>query len=1140
MTTFNLILVLWWLLIHGVEVVWTHTTISSFSSINDVRNHAEIQISTNPFYHTVRTELQSISSTASPVICPLGHCRECSQCGTECCNCMSGAYCPGDDKQYLCNAGTANAFFNSSSVTSCLSCGSGNYSMPGATICSVCPVGTFAGASIGATSCTLCPTNTFNPNVGQSSITACQQCGAGKVSSLGSWKCSYSSSVVAGYTSLASSGGDGGPATLALFNNPSAIAFDPVYYNLMYVADTNNHVIRMVDLNAGIITRFAGVYGGSTASTLDGYLATQAYLYYPQDVKIDLSGNVYIADTKHCQIRVVDTITNIISTYAGYYVNSTSSAFSRGYCGYNADGGAATSSCLNYPTGIALDAAANLYIADSTNARIRYVSKSLGTMTTLIYGPSYFGSTWYPSSIAIDSTGKYVYVTVPNYVRIYKVTASGGMLSTYSVVAGGGSSAWTVATSFAAMKRNGTSIYLPNPNGPALDQFGNLYFSDITHGMVGVINNVTGMVSLVMGTGYPGYHGDDGPATQVSLNNPAKISFDPLGNFYVADQSNGRIRKAAIGQSAPSCPPGQVWYSTQCNGCCICPAGYYCPGDNYQHICPANTYSTALGATLTSTCLPCPTGTFSSPGSVISSACSNNQLMVVAGNPYSFGNTGNSGAATSATMYYPHDVAVDSSNNLYILDLQYNVVRKVNSTTGIITTVAGNGGTCSYGYSPTTSGSPRTTYFLMNARYQSSTSCGDVGAATSATFNDPYGIAVDISGNLFIADRGNLVVRKMTASTRIMSTVTGHGYASSSQVVTGVTYACGTCYQTCYLQCCNTCDYSCSCSWGFCCCCKTACNSVECGTSNCKPYDCNPYTCNSVMCPYYYTVYSAGFGGDNGAATSAYLNSPSGVAVDISGNLYIADTGNNRIRMVAATTQVITTLVYTGTTGATYLSSPWRIAVDQKRNVFIADTNRHVIRKYTAATNVVTVYAGIDGIRGSTGDNKRASKAKLYSPIGIAIDYLGNVYIADTNNYRIRRVDWGPGNNLNITTVAGNGLCCWAGDSPTPVNSYLTSDMNGLAVTPYGTLYLPSENKYSVRAVQVPISGNLGTTCGDCYLPSSAGSFCCQTCSQVVAAQIALQLTYNSLCFVQCNPNGCPAACSASACSTTPSPTGQW
>ena len=104
----------------------------------------------------------------------------------------------------------------------------------------------------------------------------------------------------------------------------------------------------------------------------------------------------------------------------------------------------------------------------------------------------------------------------------------------------------------------------------------------------------------------------------------------------------------------------------------------------------------------------------------------------------------------------------------------------------------------------------------------------------------------------------------------------------------------------------------------------------------------------------------------------------------------------------------------------------------------------------------------------------------------------------------------------------------------------MTSDMNGLAVTPYGTLYFPSENKYSVRSMQVPISGNLGTTCGNCYLPSSAGSLCCQTCDQVKAAHAALQLMYTSLlCFAQCNPTGCPATCSASPCATTASPTGQ-
>ena len=767
------------------------------------------------------------------------------------------------------------------------------------------------------------------------------------MSNLGSWKCSYSTSVAAGYTSLTGSGAasDGGPATLAMFNYPSAIAFDPKLYNLMYIVDSTNHVIRMVDLNTGIITRFAGIYGGSSAYSYNGYSATSAYLYLPQDVKVDLSGNVYIADTNHCEIRIVDAITNIISLYAGYTGGSTFSAAYNGNYGFNGDGGAATYSYLNYPNGIALDASANLYIADSKNLRIRYINKATGIITTLIYGANYFGLYWYPSSITVNPSGTVVYITVPIYASylygyVYKLTTNGGILSTYSVVAGvgGGASTWTVATSFMTMDRAGTSVYLPNPTGIALDPSGNVYFSDVTHGMVGVINTASNMVSSFMGTGYPGYRGDDGPATQISLNNPANIAFDPLGNFYVADQYNGRIRQAAIGQSAPSCAAGQVWYSSQCIGCCTCPAGYYCPGDNYQHPCPVNTYSTALGATLETTCLSCPSGSFSTIGSTSILSCTNAALTVVAGNPYSAGNAGNNGAATSATMYYPYDVAVDSSNNLYILDLNYNVVRKV-STSGIIITVAGTGSTCNYGYSSSDNGGQ---YFYMTARYQSSSSCGDGSAATSATFNNAYGIAVDISGNLFIADRGNLVVRKVTATGTAagkISTVAGHGYASSSQQV-AYYWACQTCYKTCYSPCyvtnCNTCNYACICVCIFscgCCCCTNGANCSECGSTTTSysctdyPYNCSGYACGS--CPSYYTYYSAGFGGDGYAATSAYLYNPSGVAVDISGNLYIADTGNNCIRMVTATTQIITTLISTSTTGATYLSSPWRIAVDQ-------------------------------------------------------------------------------------------------------------------------------------------------------------------------------------------------------------------
>jgi len=174
--------------------------------------------------------------------------------------------------------------------------------------------------------------------------------------------------------------------------------------------------------------------------------------------------------------------------------------------------------------------------------------------------------------------------------------------------------------------------------------------------------------------------------------------------------------------------------------------------------------------------------------------------------------------------------------------------------------------------------------------------------------------------------------------------------------------------------------------------------------------------------------------------------------------------------------------------------------------------------KYTVATSTQSTIAGISYVAGSTGDYGLAVKAKLNSPTAIAVDFLGNVYIADNNNYRIRRIDWGPGKSLNITTVAGSGVCCWSGVNNegvllTKLGGGGTGDTYGLAVTAYGTMYLTSQYKYAVRALPVPPSGlSPDGACGSCYLPSGAGSLCCQTCAQVKAAYVAMGLTtYNAL-----------------------------
>ena len=322
--------------------------------------------------------------------------------------------------------------------------------------------------------------------------------------------------IVAGSQRLGSDGdllpsdggysGDGGPATLAQLSYPNGVAVDG--QGNIYIADTYNNVIRMVNGVTGYITTVAGnetigsVFGGGGYSG-DGGPATLATLSFPSGVAVDVQGNIYIADTNNNVIRMVTKCAGYITTVAGNYT-STSFVIGGSYNlgGYSGDGGPATLAKLNQPIGIAVDVKGNIYIGDTFNHLIRMVTKSTGYITTV--------------------AGNYT-ITV---ARNDTIGSSGG--GGYS---GDGGPA--------------TLARLRNPNGVAVDLKGNIYFADSGNDLIRMVTKCTGYITTVAGnltTEGSVHGGDGGPATLATLNYPSDVDVDVQGSIYIADSFRSAIR----------------------------------------------------------------------------------------------------------------------------------------------------------------------------------------------------------------------------------------------------------------------------------------------------------------------------------------------------------------------------------------------------------------------------------------------------------------------------------------------------------------------------------------------------------------------------------------------------------------------
>lgn len=323
---------------------------------------------------------------------------------------------------------------------------------------------------------------------------------------------------------------------------------------------------------------------------------------------------------------------------------------------------------------------------------------------------------------------------------------------------------------------------------------------------------------------------------------------------------------------------------------------------------------------------------------------------------------------------------------------------------------------------------------------------GDNIPATQAKVFQPDGVAFDSAGNLFIADAGNQLIRRVDARTGIITTVAG-SYSP--------TYRCdfggdgGPADQAIL---CSP-DFITFDRWD---------NLYIADTANqrIRRVDRRTHIITTVA-----GNGTAGFSGDGGPAASAQFRDPNGLHFDAFGNLYIADTGNDRVRRIDGQTGIISTVAGNGTGGDgglaidAQLGLVFDIAFDLEGNLFISDRGPNTVRRVDHRTGIITTVAG-NGTLGYGGDGGPATEAELNGPVGLAVDWLGNLYIADENNSRVRRVDR---RTRIITTIAGTDVSGFNGDGPAA-----TAELNFvIALAVHGNkLYLADIGNQRVRRIE--------------------------------------------------------------------------
>ncbi|MBI3851275.1 MAG: HYR domain-containing protein [Verrucomicrobia bacterium] len=670
------------------------------------------------------------------------------------------------------------------------------------------------------------------------------------------------------------------------------------------------------------------------------------------------------------------TSPGIITTIAG-----------NGTAGFGGDGGPAASASFNYPRGLATDSAGNVFIADLSNNRIRRWEAASGTLSTVAGngtagfsgdgGPATSAQLYHPYSVAVDSHGN-VYIADQQNSCIRKVEAASGTITTFAGMGG--------SAGFSGDGGPATSARIYPPVGVALDSNDNLFFScGYGFSLIRRVDAATGIISTIAGVnGWGGFGGDGGPATSATLNVAADLMLDSAGNLFFCDSRNNRIRRV----------------------------------DGTTGI-----------------------------------------ITTVAGNGIdTYG--GDGGPAINASLSFPNGLAMDAAGNLFSADSGNHLIRRVEAATGIISTVAGAISDAGFGFR------------------------GDGGPASSALFNGAYGVALNSSGNLFIADQSNHRIRRVDlpvpySSSCSFKVIVRDTEPPSIICPSDVAVAAAPGQPSAVVQ------YPL----------PTATDNGSNVIVTCTPPPGSVFpvgtttvTATAVDTAGGIVTTIAGnglraYGGDGGLATNASFSlAYNPVAVDVAGNVFIADSENNRVRRVDAASGVITTVAGNGGASLSGLGGaatsagvpfPAAVAVDNSGNLFISIRGR--ILRVDVAAGTISVFAG-NGSLNYNGDGGLAINASIGQVMGLALDGTDSLLLVDVFNGVVRKINAQTG---IISTVAGNGIRGFSGDGGAATNASLL-DPEGLAVDPAGNIFINDSGNFRIRRVDAQ-SGIITTVAGKGY-----------------------------------------------------------